>query len=131
MEKVLIPSEYRGWWRILETSQWVNKYLDENGTALMSITGEDDCLRMFSLLAESIFAPTKAGLSFTWQGSWEWDPVSGTGRVKLGKDGLLKGFIKIHAGDESTFLAKRTEEPLEPIPPPLDYRDKWGRRRRY
>lgn len=23
-----IPSEYRGWWRIVETSQWVNDGLD-------------------------------------------------------------------------------------------------------
>jgi hypothetical protein len=34
-----IPSEYRGWWRITETSQWVNDGLDILGPALLSITG--------------------------------------------------------------------------------------------
>ena len=23
-----IPTEYRGWWRIVDTSQWVNEELD-------------------------------------------------------------------------------------------------------
>jgi hypothetical protein len=29
-----IPAEIRGWWRILETSQWGNKKLDILGPAL-------------------------------------------------------------------------------------------------
>ena len=28
MEPEEIPLEYRGWWRIVETSQWESKYLD-------------------------------------------------------------------------------------------------------
>ena len=50
--------------------------------------------------------------------------------VKLGKDGTLRGRIKIKDGDESTFIAERTAEPAEPIPDPPSYRDKWGPRRR-
>jgi hypothetical protein len=34
-----IPSEYRGWWRITETSQWVDDGLDIIGPALLSLTG--------------------------------------------------------------------------------------------
>lgn len=26
-----IPSEYHGWWRIIETSQWSGKFLDSLG----------------------------------------------------------------------------------------------------
>ena len=40
-----IPSEYRGWWRITETSQWVDDGLDILGPALLSLTGYDDRLR--------------------------------------------------------------------------------------
>jgi hypothetical protein len=59
---------------------------------------------------------------------WEYDQMSGTGRVTLGKDGRLKGTFRIKDGDSSTFVAVRAEEPDEPIPPPPSYRDKWRRR---
>jgi len=123
-----IPSEYYGWWRIIETSQWVNDDIDIIGTALISLTGYDDRLRMFVLLARVNCKPTKTGVSFTWKGAWEYDPVSGTGSVKLRKDGRLAGRIRIKAGDESTFIAERAEEPEDPIPDPPSYRDKWRRR---
>lgn len=123
-----IPPEYRGWWRITETSQWSNKFLDSFGPALLSLTGHGDRLRMHCLLAYVDTKPTKTGISFTWQGAWEYDPMSGTGRVTLGKDGGLKGSLRIKDGDSSTFVAVRTEEPDEPIEEPPSYRDKWRRR---
>ena len=46
-----IPFEYCGWWRIIETSQWDSEDIDIIGRALISITGDDDRLRMFVLLA--------------------------------------------------------------------------------
>ena len=120
-----ISFEYYGWWRIIETSQWGSNDIDIIGKALISITGDDDRLRMFVLLAYVNCKVTKTGVSFTWKGTWEYDPVSGTGSVKLRKDGRLSGRIKIKNGDESTFIAKRAEEPEEPIPDPPSYRDKW------
>ena len=122
-----IPSEYQGWWRIIETSQWVNDDLDIMGTALISLTGYADRLRMLTLLAYVSCKPTKSGVSFTWEGAWEYDPMSGSGRVTLGKDGRLRGVIKIKAGDSSTFIAVRSNEPDEPIQDPPSYRDKWQR----
>lgn len=65
------------------------------GKALISITGDDDRLRMFVLLAHVNCKVTKTGVSFTWKGAWEYDPISGTGSVKLRKDGRLSGRIKI------------------------------------
>jgi hypothetical protein len=123
-----IPSEYQGWWRIIETSQWVNDDLDILGTALISLTGYDDRLRMFTLLAYVNCKPTKSGVSFTWEGAWEYDPMSGSGGVTLGKDGRLKGTIKIKDGDSSTFIAVQSTEPSEPIQNPPSYRDKWRKR---
>ena len=123
-----IPREYQGWWRIVETSQWVNKYLDDLGPALLSITGDGDRLRMHCLLAYVNCKATKTGVSFTWEGAWEFDQVSGTGSVRLGKDVRLKGQIKIKDGDASTFVAERASEPAAPIPDPPSSRDKWKRR---
>jgi hypothetical protein len=123
-----VPSEYRGWWRIIETSQWVDDELDILGPALISLTGCSDQLRMLALLADVICKPTKTGVSFTWEGAWEYDPMSGSGRVTLGKDGRLKGVFRIKDGDSSTFIAVRAKEPDKPIPPPPSYHDKWRRR---
>ena len=54
--------------------------------------------------------------------------MSGTGSVKLGKDGRLRGRISIKNGDEGTFVAEKATEPAEPIPYPPSYRDKSRRR---
>jgi hypothetical protein len=53
------------------------------------------------------------------------DPMSGSGRVRLRKDGRLKGRIRIDHGDESAFVAERAEAPSQPIPDPPSYREKW------
>jgi hypothetical protein len=124
---MMIPAELAGWWRIVETGTWGSEDLDILGPALLSLTGSGDRLRMFVLLAHVNAKPTRAGVSFTWQGAWEYDQVSGTGRVTLGRDDRLKGRIKIKDGDESTFVAERAEKPDAPIPDPPSYRDKWRR----
>jgi hypothetical protein len=51
--------------------------------------------------------PTSRGIDFTWEGSDEMDHASGDGWVKLQKDGLLKGEIRFHNRDDSTFKARR------------------------
>lgn len=73
-------------------------------------------------------AGEETGISFTWEGAREYDQMSGTGRVTLGKDGRLKGTFRIKDGDSSSFVAVRAEEPDEPIAPPPRYRDKWRSR---
>jgi hypothetical protein len=123
-----IPEDIAGWWRIVDTQTWGSDNIDILGPALLSLTGQDDRLRMFVLLAHVNAKPTGAGVSFTWQGAWEYDQVSGSGSVTLGGDGRLKGRFGIKGGDASTFVAVRAEEPDEPIQDPPSYRDKWRRR---
>ncbi len=127
MTGTAIPPEYRGWWRIIDTGTWVNDGLDILGPAMLSLTGNDDRLRMHCLLAYVDARPTKTGVSFHWQGAWEFDQMSGSGTVKLRKDGGLTGKIRIKNGDDSTFSAERAEGPGVPIPDPPSYRDKWRR----
>ena len=123
-----IPSEYSGWWRIVETSQWGSDNLDLLGTAVISLTGYADRLRMLALIAHVNCRRTKTGVSFTWNGAWEFDPTSGSGNARLRKDGKIAGTIRIKGGDHGTFVAERMQEPPEPIPDPPSYRDKWRRR---
>jgi hypothetical protein len=122
-----LPPDVRGWWRIIETSEWASAGLDILGPALISLTGFADRLRMHALLADVNCRPTKSGVSFTWEGAWEFDQMSGTGRVALGKDGLLKGVIRLKSGVSSRFVAERSVAPAEPIAAPPSYRDKWRR----
>ena len=126
MEFKEIPEEYYGWWQIMEMPQWVD--IDLIGTPLISFTGDDDRLRVCALLAHVTCLPTDTGLSFTWHGAWEYDQLSGLGSVELNDDGTLSGIFKINNGDQSSFLAKRTKAPSEPIPDPPSYQDKWQRR---
>ena len=123
-----IQSEYQGWWRITETSQWVDDGLEILGPALLSLTGHGDRLRMHCLLAYVNCKPTKTGVPLTWEGAWEYDQMPCSDCVKLGKDGRLKGTFRIKDGDSSSFVAVRAEEPDESIPPPPSNRDKWRRR---
>ena len=58
-----VPSEYRDWWQIVETSQWANDGLDILGPALISLTGHADRLRMHALLAYVNCKLTKTGVS--------------------------------------------------------------------
>mgnify|MGYP007046948697 CR=1 FL=1 len=131
MPDTVIPHEIEGWWRITETSTWPDDELDIIGPALLSITGSGDRLRMCCLLAYVNCRPTKSGVSFTWEGAWEFDQMSGSGSVKLRKDGHLSGRFRIKNGDGCTFLAERAEEPDDAIPNPPSYRDKWGGLRRW
>jgi hypothetical protein len=108
---VELEADLCGWWRITGTSQWADDGLDDLGTAMISITGHADRLRMHCLLAYVNVRPTKTGASFTWEGAWEYDQMRGTGSVKLGKDGRLRGRIKIKDGDESTFIAEERANP--------------------
>ena len=112
-----IPLEYVGWWRITKTSYWGAKHLDMLGAALISFgTGRGDRLRVIAILADVNARFVRNGVSFTWAGASELDPIAGTGRAGLAKDGRLKGTLVINGGDKSTFLAERTEEPSQPIP---------------
>jgi hypothetical protein len=124
---VTIPDEYRGWWRIVETSQWDDDHLDLLGPAMFSISGRGDRWRMIALLADVDWRAAKSGLRFSLNGAWEFDPTSATGTVKLEKDGRLKGTFRIKHGDSSTFIAERTVAPSSPIPAAPNYRDKWRR----
>jgi hypothetical protein len=129
MVRDVLDPQVVGWWRIVDTSQWGRKTLDRLGTAMLSITGGVDQLRMHFLLATVKAKPLKSGATFTWEGAWEFDELHGTGRVKLRKDGTLEGHLQIARGDRSAFSAERTLAPAQPIPDPPSYADKWIRYR--
>src|SRR3989304_1164433 len=94
---VSIPSEVSGWWRIVDTGAWGSNDIDILGPALLSLTGRADRLRMFVLLAYVNARPTKTGVSFTWEGAWEFAQGSGAGTGGLGR-GVGGGSGEVGAG---------------------------------
>lgn len=106
-----IPEPYIGKWRITHMEQWDQDYVDlvttghvtirKNGTGGFQfgvVQGEMDC-RMELAGSDQL-------LAFTWDGSDEFDPVSGRGWVKVnGKE--MQGHLFIHLGDDSAFTAKK------------------------
>ncbi len=65
------------------------------------------CLVVGDIDSNNIKDSSVEKLEFTWEGSDECDPASGSGWLKLKDKNMLEGNIKIHQGDSSTFLAKR------------------------
>ncbi len=55
--------------------------------------------------------PPEQRFAFTWEGSDEMDPVSGSGWMRLSGKDEVQGLIKIHLMDRSTFTAIRVEDP--------------------
>ena len=62
----------------------MNDGLDDLGTALISLTGYADRLRMHCLLAYVNVKPTKTGASFTSEGAWEYDQMTSAGNAAAG-----------------------------------------------
>ncbi|MFN3201096.1 MAG: hypothetical protein ACE366_22035 [Bradymonadia bacterium] len=111
-----IPDGLRGWWRIVETSAWVDDDLDLLGPALISFTGAEDQLRMHYLVAQvQVTATWKDGLSFNWNGAWECEQVQGEGEVRLVNEGRIEVDFEIEDGDESAFVAVRAKAPVQTI----------------
>ena len=93
----------RGKWDVIETSGYdmagAGSYIlfDENGGefALDCLTG-------------SIYGACEGkAVEFEWDGNDEMDEASGTGWVELRDDGFLKGEIRLHNGDDISFIARR------------------------
>ena len=49
----------------------------------------------------------QTSIHFTWAGSDDMDQASGDGDAEIEKDGTLRGEIRFHLGDESSFNARR------------------------
>ena len=97
-----------GRWRIGEMALWDNDYLDMMEPAYITFDGKAGGEFAFGCVTGSTHCrKTPAGVEFTWEGNDEIDQISGDGWAKLQKGGTLKGEIRFHNGDDSTFKARR------------------------
>ena len=93
---------------IIATELWDKDFLDMEEPAYIAFDGNSGGEFAFCCVTGNLHCrPTSCGIDFTWEGSAEMDRVSGDGWAKLQRDGSLKGQIRFHNGDDSTFKARR------------------------
>jgi hypothetical protein len=102
--------EYSGKWRITEMEMWDSDYLDMEVEAYIKIDPNGSGEFQFGLVSGQIdgeVAKNGERFEFTWDGSDECDPASGSGWLKVADKNLLNGRIKFHEGDSSDLVAKQ------------------------
>lgn len=109
-----IAGKFRGTWHIYEMENWDEDYFNMDVQAYVEIgpsgSGEFQFGLVFGQIGGEVERIGKEErFEFTWEGSDELDPASGSGWLRLRDKDSIEGKIKIHHGDSSTFLAKRAK----------------------
>ena len=107
--------DFVGNWQIYEIEKWnecsfnigIQPYIEidfnnQGEFQFGSVTGGLD--------GQIVVDAGKQRWEFTWEGSNELEPVSGSGWVRVKEPDLLEGELRIHQGSRSKFLAKRAEK---------------------
>lgn len=97
-----------GKWRIVETDRWGSDYLDMQEPAYIRFDENGRGKLVFGLVEASLeCAPAVTTIFFSFEGSDELTPISGSGSAELTDDGTLDGEIRFHHGEEAQFTARR------------------------
>lgn len=101
-----------GTWHITEMDMWDQEYFNAERQAYIRIRKGGTGDFQFGLVTGDIDGHVETidsgpRFSFTWEGSDEMDPVSGSGWLRPIGEKKAEGMIKIHHGDRSRLLARR------------------------
>lgn len=106
--KKKLLSKFVGLWHITEMEMWDAKYFNMERQAYLQVNSDGLGNFQFGLVVGQIDGEVEISgnnerFSFTWDGSDELDPVSGSGWISLHGIETIIGKIKIHLGDSSEF----------------------------
>ncbi len=112
------PDAFVGYWRIVEMEVWDKDYLDLMVPAFIEFDREQMGQFQFGTVRgwldcrfeERNGAPA---VDFSWEGENDNDPGCGRGWGILRGD-RLEGRLYMHRGDDSAFLASRSDRPGSP-----------------
>lgn len=101
-----------GTYHIFEMSEWDEDYFNMEVLAYITIKNNLSGEFQFGLVTgyldgEITDYEGSKRFEFTWEGSDECDPASGSGWFVIKDDNLIEGRIKFHLRDSSTFKAKK------------------------
>ena len=104
--------KFSGAWLITEMEMWDAEYFNMEVQAYLRIGDNGIGSFQFGLVSAGLDGEVvKSGklerFEFTWEGLDELEPISGSGWLKLSRPDQVKGKLKIHLGDSSTFSAVR------------------------
>jgi hypothetical protein len=111
----MAAADFAGRWNIYAMALWPRDAIDLLGPAHIEFdTSGRGSFGFIAVTGEIAWKLGRRGRSealvFTWDGNDEMDEASGSGWVRLTKDGEMVGSIAFHAGDESSFKARRFDE---------------------
>ena len=99
-----------GAWKLVEMEQWDVDPVDDTEPAIIRFArgGQGD-LRFAAIQAgiDWRFDEAISQIEFTLHGFDEGDEVMGRGRGRVDNDGLLRGRLWFHLGEESDFVARK------------------------
>ena len=104
--------KYSGTWHIYEMEAWDEDYFNMEVEAYITINSRGSGDLQFGLVSGELNgAIERIGAEecfhFTWDGTDDYDPISGAGWFTLTDADHIQGRIVFHMGDRSDFLAKR------------------------
>ncbi len=106
--------QYTGTWHITEMEMWDEEYFNMEVQANIRVGSDGLGYFQFGLVSGQIDGELtsyqgRERFDFTWEGSVELDPVSGSGWLQLEEKNSVQGWIKLHLGDSSMLKARRAE----------------------
>lgn len=106
--------KFAGMWHITEMEMWDEDYFNMETQAYVQINPNGMGNFQFGLVTGQIHGDVtdESGherFEFTWEGSDELDPVSGSGWLRIAGDDSAEGNVKIHAGDRSGFTVEKVQ----------------------
>jgi hypothetical protein len=107
---VKTPKKFLGVWRIIETEIWDRDALDRVVPAHIDLVANGPGrFRMIAVEGDLDCRFDGSRVEFSWIGHDEGDACNGRGWAEIGDDGVMRGRIYFHQGDDSSFVAKRKE----------------------
>jgi hypothetical protein len=112
-KKAVSKNPFAGRWRITSMEQWDQDYIDEEEEGYFKFDEKGSGEFHFGYVhGQMNCRPTtregEPAVEWTWDGNDEMDPAQGMGWAVI-KGDELHGKIYFHQGDDSEFVAKRTE----------------------
>lgn len=106
-------NNFVGKWRIVEMDVWDTEYIDMEVPAFLAIKPDGSGSFQFGLVqgeidGEMVEYPSGKRFEFTWEGEDEGEPMSGSGWLEVKNTREAIGTIRIHRGDVSGFVARKT-----------------------
>ena len=105
-------NKFIGKWKIIEMEQWDQEYIDLVEPGYIRFDSKNQGQFVFGAVSGFLDCRynnkrNPAKVEFSWEGTSEYDPISGRGWFELKSDNFIYGVLFIHNGDDSWVKAEK------------------------